>query len=47
MPNDWRALKQDTRLRSFATVLIGPPDAPLGALGVAREEKRGFDDREW
>jgi hypothetical protein len=42
-----RLLKQDTKLRSFATVLIGPRDAPVGALSVAREDKHGFDDRDW
>jgi hypothetical protein len=47
MPRDWWQLKQDASLRSFATVLIGPRDAPVGTLSVAREDKHGFDDREW
>jgi hypothetical protein len=46
-PCDWRMLKKETKLHSFATVLIGPRDAPIGTLSVAREEKDGFDDREW
>lgn len=35
------------RPRSFATALIGPPDAPLGAISIAREDRAGLDDKEW
>lgn len=46
LPSDWRALKQDARLQSFAAVLIGPPDSPLGVLGVAKEERAGLADHD-
>ncbi|KAI8466889.1 MAG: hypothetical protein J3K34DRAFT_460676 [Monoraphidium minutum] len=38
LPRDWRALRQDAGLSSFAVALLGSPDAPLGALLVARPE---------
>ncbi|GBF87377.1 hypothetical protein Rsub_00088 [Raphidocelis subcapitata] len=46
-PRDWRALRTETSLRSFALVLIGPADAPLGALAIARQDRHSFDNLEW
>lgn len=44
-PQDWRALEQETPLRSFAAALVGPPASPLGALCIAAEDAGAFDDR--
>lgn len=47
LPRDWWSLRQEAGLRSFATILIGPPEAPVGALMVARQERDRLTDRQW
>ena len=47
LPCDWRWLLHDTQLRAFCAAPVGPPGAPLGALCVASEDARAFEDREW